>query len=98
MDVTSLLAQHVQGNRRRSTLTDDETGMSVAAKVFSDDEHTLLQIRAWLPDLADGAGRWFHAHFDAKTAALLVSTTGTQDQDAHERAVHELVRRGIYLN
>jgi hypothetical protein len=98
MDAKTLLAHHAAGNRRRGVLNDDDTGTSIGAKMYSDDDNTLLQIRAWLPLLGDGAGGWFHAYFDATTGALLASTTGTQDGDAYERAANELTRRGINLN
>jgi hypothetical protein len=94
MDATTLLAHHANGSRRTSVLTTDDDSVSVRAKVFEDDEHALLQIRAWI----DPMNHYLHAYFDIGTGALLVSTTGTQDQDAYERAANELQRRGITLS
>lgn len=94
MDAKTLLANHANGSRRTSVLQTDDESVSVRAKVYEDDERTILQIRAWVADL----GHYLHAYFDAETGALLVSTTGTQDQDAYERAANELTRRGISLS
>ena len=94
MDATTLLANHANGSRRTSVLTTDDESLSVRAKAFESDERAILQIRAWISDL----GHYLHAYFDIGTGALLVSTTGTQDQDAYDRAANELKRRGINLS
>ncbi len=93
MDATTLLANHANASRRTSVLTTDDDTISVRAKVFEGDDHTVLQIRAWLDEL----GHYMHVYFDATTGSLLVSTTGKQDQDAFDRAANELQRRGIRL-
>jgi hypothetical protein len=94
MDATTLLAHHANGSRRTSVLTTDDEAVSLRAKVFEDDERSILQVRAWL----DTMSHYLHAYFDVETGALLVSTTGTQDQDAYDRAANELQRRGIRLS
>jgi hypothetical protein len=94
MDATTLLANHANGSRRTSVLATDDESISVRAKVFEDDERTILQIRAWLEPMS----HYLHAYFDAESGALLAATTGTQDQDAFDRAANELVRRGINLS
>lgn len=93
MDATTLLADRVNGSKRTSVLkTDDET-VSIRGRFFEDEDRSVLQIRAWV----DALGYYLHAYFDGETGALIISTTGTQDGDAYERAAGELKRRGYDL-
>lgn len=92
MDATTLLADHVSAGKRTSVLKTDD-GVSIRARLFENDERSVLQVRAWVEPL----GYYLHAYFDGETGALIVSTTGTQDADAYERAAGELKRRGYDL-
>jgi hypothetical protein len=96
LDTTTLLADGSnggRGNRRTAVLKLDDESFSVRAKLFEDDEHSVLQIRAWL----DSIGHYQHVYVDTATGGVLAVTTGTQDGDAFERGKQELIRRGIEL-
>jgi hypothetical protein len=93
MDATTLLADTPDGSRRTAVLKLDDESFSVRAKLLQDDDHSVIQYRAWFETLE----HYHHVYVDAETGAVLAVTTGTQDGDAYERAKQELHRRGIDL-
>lgn len=93
MDTTTLLADRPDGSRRTAVLKLDDESYSVRAKLYHDDETTIVQVRSWL----DSIGLYHHTYIDAESGGVLAITTGTQDHDAYDRAKQELRRRGIEM-
>jgi hypothetical protein len=89
----SLLADHPNGNKRRSVLHTDDERLSARAKVYfdEDEEEHLLRIRLFI----DGFGAVQLMLTDR--GRMLAFITGRTDSDAYDRIRGELARKGVEL-